>query len=162
MIFRALSMKGRRAEGLGDGIGVLGSRLPGCFSASDTLDDALSNTEEAAAAWIYSALDDGYAIPAPSSLDTLREDPQFAGWSFGFVKVPDHVLAAAITDASRAGLNGWRQSKSSAAADLEFWRHWPPQSHAAIPNRSADASAHTRPQRGSSMLPSSAPFGRRG
>jgi predicted RNase H-like HicB family nuclease len=72
--------------------GVVVPDLPGCFSAGDTLDDALSNTEEAVAAWIDSALDDGDAIPAPSSLDALREDPRFAGWSFGFVNVPDHAL----------------------------------------------------------------------
>jgi predicted RNase H-like HicB family nuclease len=72
--------------------GVVVPDLPGCFSAGDTLDDALSNTEEAVAAWIDSALDDGDPIPAPSSLDALRENPGYVGWSFGFVNVPDHVL----------------------------------------------------------------------
>jgi predicted RNase H-like HicB family nuclease len=72
--------------------GVVIPDLPGCFSVGDTLDDALSNAEEAVAGWIDSALDDGDPIPAPSSLDAVREDPRLAGWSFGFVNVPDHVL----------------------------------------------------------------------
>jgi HicB_like antitoxin of bacterial toxin-antitoxin system len=44
------------------------------------------------AAWIDSALDDGDDIPAPTSLNALRETPRFVGWSFGFVNAPDHVL----------------------------------------------------------------------
>jgi predicted RNase H-like HicB family nuclease len=64
--------------------------LRGCFSAGDTLVEALSNAEEVVAAWIDSALDDGDAIPALSSLDALRKDLRFAGWSFGFVKVLDN------------------------------------------------------------------------
>ena len=47
--------------------GVIVPDLPGCFSAGDTLDEALSMAEEAVAAWIDAALDAGDAIPAPSS-----------------------------------------------------------------------------------------------
>ena len=32
--------------------GVVVPDLPGCFSAGDTLDEAITNAEEAAAAWI--------------------------------------------------------------------------------------------------------------
>jgi len=72
--------------GTGDhAFGVVVPDLPGCFSAGDTLDEALSNAEEAVAAWIDSALDDGDPVPGPSSLDSLSENPRFAGWSFGFV-----------------------------------------------------------------------------
>ncbi|MBO8044513.1 type II toxin-antitoxin system HicB family antitoxin, partial [Pseudomonas aeruginosa] len=39
--------------------GVVVPDLPGCFSAADTLDDALSAAEEAALAWIDAALDEG-------------------------------------------------------------------------------------------------------
>jgi predicted RNase H-like HicB family nuclease len=72
--------------------GVVVPDLPGCFSAGETLDEALNNAEEAAAAWIDSALDDGDPIPAPSPLDALRIAPEFAGWSFGVVSVADAVL----------------------------------------------------------------------
>ena len=65
--------------------GVVVPDLPGCFSAGDTLDEALVGAEEAAAAWIDATLDAGLAIPRASSLDTLRLDPQFAGWSFGVI-----------------------------------------------------------------------------
>jgi predicted RNase H-like HicB family nuclease len=65
--------------------GVIIPDLPGCFSAGDTLDEALSGAEEAAAAWVDAALDAGEAIPSPSSLDSLRDNLDFAGWTFGVI-----------------------------------------------------------------------------
>ena len=49
--------------------GVVVPDLPGCFSAGDTLDEAMAAAEEAAAAWIDAALDAGEAIPGPTSLE---------------------------------------------------------------------------------------------
>lgn len=65
--------------------GVVVPDLPGCFSAGDTLDEALAGAEEAGAAWIDAALDAGSAIPVPRSLDALRRDPDFAGWAVGVI-----------------------------------------------------------------------------
>ena len=67
--------------------GVVVPDLPGCFSAGDTLDEALAGAEEAAAAWIGAALDAGSSIPAPSSLDAIRERPEVAGWLFGVISL---------------------------------------------------------------------------
>ncbi len=72
--------------------GVVVPDLPGCFSAGDTLDEALTATEEAAAAWIDAALDGGEAIPAPSSLEAILQNPDYAGWSFGVITVDPALL----------------------------------------------------------------------
>jgi predicted RNase H-like HicB family nuclease len=72
--------------------GVVVPDLPGCFSAGDTLDEAMANAEEAIALWIDAALDAGEAIPVPSSLDVLRKDPELVGWIFGVVEVDLAVL----------------------------------------------------------------------
>lgn len=72
--------------------GVIVPDLPGCFSAGDTLDEALTAAEEAAAAWIDATLDAGGAIPAPSSLDTLRESRDYAGWTFGIITLDPALL----------------------------------------------------------------------
>jgi len=72
--------------------GVAVPDLPGCFSAGDTLDEALSGAEEAAAAWIDATLDAGDAIPAPSSLSVLRDNPDYAGWSFGVITIDPALL----------------------------------------------------------------------
>ena len=67
--------------------GVAVPDLPGCFSAGDTLDEALECAEEAAAAWIDAALDAGEAIPVARSLDALQRDPAYRGWAFGVIAV---------------------------------------------------------------------------
>lgn len=76
--------------------GVVVPDLPGCFSAGDTLDEALVGAEEAAAAWIDAALDAGTAIPPARSLDTLRLDPDFDGWAFGVISLDPALLEDTI------------------------------------------------------------------
>jgi len=61
--------------------------LPDCFSAGDTLDEAVANAEEAIAAWIDAALDAGESISVPSGLDAVSANPDFAGWIYGIVAV---------------------------------------------------------------------------
>ena len=73
--------------------GVIVPDLPGCFSAGDTLDEALAAAEEAAAAWIDSALDAAEPIPPPTSLDALQANPSYHGWTFGVI-----TLDAALLD----------------------------------------------------------------
>jgi len=67
--------------------GVAIPDLPGCFSAGDTLDEAIDNAEAAATLWIDAALDAGHAIPKPSSVDDIRNQASYAGWLFGLVTV---------------------------------------------------------------------------
>jgi predicted RNase H-like HicB family nuclease len=76
--------------------GVVVPDLPGCFSAGDTLEEALAAAEEAAAAWIDAALDAGEAIPQPSSLDALRDNPDYRDWAFGVVTVSPSLLDDSI------------------------------------------------------------------
>jgi predicted RNase H-like HicB family nuclease len=72
--------------------GVVVPDLPGCFSAGDSLDEAITGAEEAAAAWIDAALDAGEAIPAPSGLETIRQNPDFNGWLFGVIAIDPALL----------------------------------------------------------------------
>lgn len=61
--------------------GVVVPDLPGCFSAGDSLDEALGNAEEAILVWIDAMLDAKQPIPRPSSIDTLRaQHPEWADW----------------------------------------------------------------------------------
>lgn len=76
--------------------GVVIPDLPGCFSAGDTLDEAMQGAEEAAAAWIDATLDAGGPIPRPSSLDVIRRHPDYAGWTFGVVTLDPGLLDDAI------------------------------------------------------------------
>ena len=80
--------------------GVIVPDLPGCFSAGDSLDEAVLGAEEAAAAWSDAALDAGEVIPAPSSLEALRQKPDYAGWMFGII-----TLDAALLDDTTERVN---------------------------------------------------------
>ncbi len=51
--------------------GVTVPDLPGCFSAGDTMEEALQNTEEAILTHIEGLLLDNDPIPSPSSMEEL-------------------------------------------------------------------------------------------
>ena len=59
--------------------GVVVPDLPGCFSAGDTLGEAMEGAGEAVAVWIDAVLDAGGSIPAPSGMDAIRQNPDYAG-----------------------------------------------------------------------------------
>lgn len=72
--------------------GVVVPDLPGCFSAGDTLEEAIAAAEEAAAAWIDANLDAGEPVPPPSCLEGLRRNPDYAGWTIGVIEVDPALL----------------------------------------------------------------------
>jgi len=72
--------------------GVVAPDLPGCFSAGDTLDEAIANASEAISLWIETALDDGGDIPAPGSVLVHRDNPEFAGWIWALAEVDPALL----------------------------------------------------------------------
>jgi predicted RNase H-like HicB family nuclease len=69
----------------GTAFGVVVPDLPGCFSAGDTLGQALDAVSEAATAWIDAALDSGEAAPPPSSPEAIGALRDFSGWAIGFI-----------------------------------------------------------------------------
>ncbi|MGA8446712.1 MAG: type II toxin-antitoxin system HicB family antitoxin [Roseiarcus sp.] len=89
--------------------GVVVPDLPGCFSAADTLEEAIAGAEEAGLAWIETALDAGEPIPPPSSLEAVRAKPEFAGWILSLVTIdqrPSMIPSHASTSRCRAAYCG--------------------------------------------------------
>jgi predicted RNase H-like HicB family nuclease len=72
--------------------GVVIPDLPGCFSAGETLEEAIAGAEEAGLAWIDAALDAGEAVPPPSPLETIRANPEYAGWILSLVTIDPAAL----------------------------------------------------------------------
>jgi len=66
--------------------------LPGCYSAGDTLDEAMAAVEEAAAAWMDATLDAGREIPRPSTVQVTMEKGDFSGWIVGYITVDPELL----------------------------------------------------------------------
>jgi predicted RNase H-like HicB family nuclease len=68
--------------------GVVVPDLPGCFSAGDTLDQAVDNAREAIDLWCETVIEDGGDIPPVKTLARHQADPDFAGWVWAVVEVP--------------------------------------------------------------------------
>lgn len=99
--------------------GVAVPDLPGCFSAGDTLDEALDNAREAIELWLETVIDDGGAIPPAKSIALHQADPEYSGWIWCVVVVdlaglsdkaerinitlPSRVLRRIDRDAQAAG-----------------------------------------------------------
>jgi predicted RNase H-like HicB family nuclease len=68
--------------------GVVVPDLPGCFSAGDSLDEAMANAHEAIDLWCETVIEDGQDIPPAKSISLHQQDPEFAGWVWAVVDVP--------------------------------------------------------------------------
>ena len=58
-------------------IGVWFPDLLGCFSAGDTVEEAMQNAADASGLYAEAIEKDGRSLPAPRTLAELREDPTF-------------------------------------------------------------------------------------
>jgi predicted RNase H-like HicB family nuclease len=67
--------------------GIVVPDLPGCFSAGDTLDEALTNSREAILLHLEGLLDDGQAFPRPSTIEELRGKRSYRGRTWAIVNV---------------------------------------------------------------------------
>jgi predicted RNase H-like HicB family nuclease len=60
----------------GKAVGVWFPDLPGCVSAGDTLDEAMTNAAEALQLWAEAMIENGRKIPPARSLTELKADPE--------------------------------------------------------------------------------------
>ncbi|MEZ4589688.1 MAG: type II toxin-antitoxin system HicB family antitoxin [Chloroflexota bacterium] len=67
--------------------GVTVPDLPGCFSAGETVDDALLEAVEAIEAHLEGMMLDSEPIPAPKSIEFYKDNPDFAGGLWAIVDV---------------------------------------------------------------------------
>lgn len=75
-----------------EGFGVAVPDLPGCFSAGDTMDEALDHAREAIVGHIQVLLDQGQPIPARRSIQELQAQPDYQGWVWAFVDINEEDL----------------------------------------------------------------------
>ena len=68
--------------------GVAVPDLPGCFSAGDTLDEAMANARQAIDQHVEIMIEDDAPIPIARSLAVIQADPAYAGWVWAVVDVP--------------------------------------------------------------------------
>ncbi len=99
--------------------GVTVPDIPGCFSAGDTMEDALEAAREAIECHLEGLLFDGEVIPEPSPVDEHRKRKEFANGVWALVLIdlsrleskakrinvtlPERVLALIDKEARREG-----------------------------------------------------------
>lgn len=71
----------------GHAFGVVVPDLPGCFSAGDTLDEAIDNVHEAIDLWLETVIDDGGAVPEARSISEHQASNEFNSWIWAVVDV---------------------------------------------------------------------------
>lgn len=67
--------------------GVVVPDIPGCFSAGDTLDEALNSVKEAIASHLEILAQDGVDIPLAHSIDAHVKNTDYAGFIWAVVDV---------------------------------------------------------------------------
>jgi predicted RNase H-like HicB family nuclease len=67
--------------------GVIVPDIPGCFSAGDTLDEALHNVHEAIDGHLSLLSDDQSSIPMASSIQAHVNNPDYAGFIWAVVDI---------------------------------------------------------------------------
>lgn len=67
--------------------GVVVPDLPGCFSAGDSLEQAIENARESIALWCETVIEDGGTVPTGKTLDEHQANPEYAGWTWVVVDV---------------------------------------------------------------------------
>lgn len=72
-----------------DGVryGVTVPDLPGCFSAGDTMEQALDNVVEAIELHLEGLTEDGSEVPQPGSMAVHARNPDYAGGVWALVEV---------------------------------------------------------------------------
>ena len=68
--------------------GVVVPDLPGCFSAGDSLDEAIDMAREAIDFHCETLIEDGGDVPLAQPVAAHQADPDFAGWIWAVVDVP--------------------------------------------------------------------------
>ncbi len=69
----------------GSCFGVSVPDIPGCFSAGETIDEALSNTQEAIASHLEILSEEGRRAPKPSEMEKHYENPDYARAIWAYV-----------------------------------------------------------------------------
>jgi len=67
--------------------GVTVPDLPGCFSAGDTLNDAIANAKDAITGHIELLMELKQDIPTISTVEALAKNPDFAGYTWALVDI---------------------------------------------------------------------------
>lgn len=67
--------------------GVTVPDLPGCFSAGESMEEALANVKEAIECHLEGMMEDNEQIPVPQPISTHQTNPEYANGTWAIVEV---------------------------------------------------------------------------
>ncbi|PTQ86840.1 type II toxin-antitoxin system HicB family antitoxin [Nitrosomonas ureae] len=67
--------------------GVVVPDLPGCYSAGDTIDEAIDKAKEAIELWLETVIDGGGSVPNSKSISDHQANPEYKGWVWAIVTI---------------------------------------------------------------------------
>lgn len=67
--------------------GVSVPDMPGCISSGDSVEDALASVMEAIDLHFEGMAEEGFELPAPSTYERLKDDPDYADGIWAFIDV---------------------------------------------------------------------------
>ena len=67
--------------------GVTVPDLPGCFTAANSIEEAIVAAKEAIETHIEGMLEDGYPVSMPKSIDAHRDNPDYAGGAWALIEI---------------------------------------------------------------------------
>jgi predicted RNase H-like HicB family nuclease len=71
----------------GTAYGVTVPDIPGCFSAGETIDEALTNTQEAICGHLELLAEEGETAPTASNIEAMHTNPDYAGGIWAYVDI---------------------------------------------------------------------------
>ena len=81
---------------VGSDYGVTAPDLPGCFSAGDSIDDAITAAAEAIGCHLEGRLMDGDPIPLANSIEKYQQSPNYRDSDWFWVEVDISQLAEKV------------------------------------------------------------------
>lgn len=67
--------------------GLVVPDLPGCFSAGDTMNEAIVNAKEAIELWLETVIEDSGTVPEPKTITVHQADHEYIGWVWATVTI---------------------------------------------------------------------------
>ena len=68
--------------------GVVVPDLPGCFSAGDTIEEAMANAAQAIELFVETMIEDGQPLPAIQPIAAHQKKREYKGWIWAIVDAP--------------------------------------------------------------------------
>jgi len=95
--------------------GVVVPDLVGCYSAGETIDEALENAKEAITLHIDGLLDEYEKVPMPSTIEKYRKNKEFKNFAWAIAEIDPAILDDKVERVNIEFYQDWTQEQAPPA-----------------------------------------------